>query len=188
MCDVPNPIWENMQPAHVGASVSFGDTQQPSDRTGCRVVTHGLLSRSEDRTHTEDSALARWVADPANTAWMESKQPTSEWGRGGGCHIPVRTTPGGGTRLPDEPRAQYWGSELWLACVHRPRCGQLRSPGFTPHVPARRALAAAASARSPRFCRTASDSAPGALTPALPQQRSLCPVSPAPPHGAAAAH
>ena len=23
--------------------------------------------------HKEDSALARWVADPANTAWMESK-------------------------------------------------------------------------------------------------------------------
>uniref|UniRef100_A0A8C4LM83 Rho guanine nucleotide exchange factor 10 n=1 Tax=Equus asinus asinus TaxID=83772 RepID=A0A8C4LM83_EQUAS len=26
----------------------------------------------EDRGHKEDSALARWVADPANTAWMES--------------------------------------------------------------------------------------------------------------------
>ncbi|KAM5311299.1 rho guanine nucleotide exchange factor 10 isoform 4-T8 [Glossophaga mutica] len=29
---------------------------------------------SEDRAHAEDSALARWVADPANTAWMENPE------------------------------------------------------------------------------------------------------------------
>ncbi|XP_066091351.1 rho guanine nucleotide exchange factor 10 isoform X2 [Saccopteryx bilineata] len=29
---------------------------------------------SEDRVHAEDSALARWAADPANTAWMENPE------------------------------------------------------------------------------------------------------------------
>lgn len=28
---------------------------------------------SEDPALKEDSALARWAADPANTAWMESE-------------------------------------------------------------------------------------------------------------------
>ncbi|KAF6083699.1 Rho guanine nucleotide exchange factor 10 [Phyllostomus discolor] len=31
-------------------------------------------ANSEDRAHAEDSALARWVADPANTAWMENPE------------------------------------------------------------------------------------------------------------------
>lgn len=31
-------------------------------------------ANSEDRVHAEDSALARWVADPANTAWMENPE------------------------------------------------------------------------------------------------------------------
>lgn len=38
------------------------------------MVICRLLSCSEDRVHAEDSALARWVADPANTTWMDSKQ------------------------------------------------------------------------------------------------------------------
>ena len=32
-----------------------------------------VCSLSEDPDQKEDSALARWVADPANTAWMESE-------------------------------------------------------------------------------------------------------------------
>ena len=32
-----------------------------------------MCSLSEDPEQKEDSALARWVADPANTAWMESE-------------------------------------------------------------------------------------------------------------------
>ncbi|XP_068388045.1 rho guanine nucleotide exchange factor 10 isoform X2 [Eschrichtius robustus] len=31
-------------------------------------------TNSEDPAHKEDSALARWVADPANTAWMENPE------------------------------------------------------------------------------------------------------------------
>ena len=32
-----------------------------------------MFSPSDERAPKEDSALARWAADPANTAWMESK-------------------------------------------------------------------------------------------------------------------
>ncbi|XP_073075341.1 rho guanine nucleotide exchange factor 10 isoform X2 [Manis javanica] len=39
------------------------------DPVGSEAPAH-----SEDGVHEEDSALARWVADPANTAWMENPE------------------------------------------------------------------------------------------------------------------
>uniref|UniRef100_A0A8C8Z4A5 Rho guanine nucleotide exchange factor 10 n=1 Tax=Prolemur simus TaxID=1328070 RepID=A0A8C8Z4A5_PROSS len=39
-----------------------------------RVLTSSLFSLSEDRAAQDGSALARWVADPANTAWMENPE------------------------------------------------------------------------------------------------------------------
>ncbi|KAK2509395.1 hypothetical protein MC885_016317 [Smutsia gigantea] len=41
----------------------------PRDPVGSEAPAH-----SEDGVHEEDSALARWVADPANTAWMENPE------------------------------------------------------------------------------------------------------------------
>lgn len=32
-----------------------------------------FFSSEDNQTKREDDALAKWVADPANTAWMESK-------------------------------------------------------------------------------------------------------------------
>lgn len=34
---------------------------------------HDVFISSGDQGSQEGSALARWVADPANTAWMESR-------------------------------------------------------------------------------------------------------------------
>lgn len=98
--DVCDSLWGHTQPAGVGVSVSSGDTQQPGEGEGGRVVKDGVLSRSEDRAHAEDSALARWAADPANTAWMESKQPTRRGGGGAASRSPMSLVPGVGAQSP----------------------------------------------------------------------------------------
>lgn len=71
----------NVPLAHVVAPGYVGDTRQ---REGWSVVTYRLLPCSEDRVRAEDSPLARWVADPANTAWMDSKLPARQ-----GCPRPT---------------------------------------------------------------------------------------------------
>ncbi|XP_008567828.1 PREDICTED: rho guanine nucleotide exchange factor 10-like [Galeopterus variegatus] len=40
----------------------------------CNSLSSEDPPNSEDQVNKEDSALARWVADPANTAWMENPE------------------------------------------------------------------------------------------------------------------
>lgn len=60
-----NSTWESAQSAR---TVTFQSLEGFST-SWCS----GVFSLSEGPVHKEDSALARWVADPANTAWMESE-------------------------------------------------------------------------------------------------------------------
>ncbi|XP_069903340.1 rho guanine nucleotide exchange factor 10 isoform X2 [Oryctolagus cuniculus] len=45
----------------------------PEDRP-CNSLSSEDPPNSDDQVNKEDSALARWVADPANTAWMENPE------------------------------------------------------------------------------------------------------------------
>ncbi|XP_057553187.1 rho guanine nucleotide exchange factor 10 isoform X4 [Hippopotamus amphibius kiboko] len=55
-------------------------------------------TNSDDPVHKEDSALARWAADPANTAWMENAEARE--GRQGGHEGRPGEDQGGGEARP----------------------------------------------------------------------------------------
>ncbi|XP_070108925.1 rho guanine nucleotide exchange factor 10 isoform X13 [Equus caballus] len=50
------------------------ETQEVAEDSQFNSLSSEDPPNSEDRGHKEDSALARWVADPANTAWMENPE------------------------------------------------------------------------------------------------------------------
>ncbi|XP_058380867.1 rho guanine nucleotide exchange factor 10 isoform X3 [Diceros bicornis minor] len=50
------------------------ETQEAAEDSQFNSLSSEDPPNSEDRVHKEDSALARWVADPANTAWMENPE------------------------------------------------------------------------------------------------------------------
>uniref|UniRef100_A0A8C2RUY0 Rho guanine nucleotide exchange factor 10 n=1 Tax=Capra hircus TaxID=9925 RepID=A0A8C2RUY0_CAPHI len=50
------------------------ETQEAAEDSQLNSLSSEDPANSEDPDQKEDSALARWVADPANTAWMESDQ------------------------------------------------------------------------------------------------------------------
>ncbi|XP_028906767.1 rho guanine nucleotide exchange factor 10 isoform X1 [Ornithorhynchus anatinus] len=51
-----------------------GGTQEVTEDGHCNYLNSDDPQNSEDRVNKEDSALAKWVADPANTAWMENPE------------------------------------------------------------------------------------------------------------------
>ncbi|XP_028337157.1 rho guanine nucleotide exchange factor 10 isoform X1 [Physeter macrocephalus] len=50
------------------------ETQEGTEDSQLNSLSSEDPTNSEDPVHKEDSALARWVADPANTAWMENPE------------------------------------------------------------------------------------------------------------------
>ncbi|KAM7111538.1 rho guanine nucleotide exchange factor 10-like isoform 4-T4 [Molossus nigricans] len=50
------------------------ETLDAAEDGRCASLSSEDPANSEDRVHAEDSALARWVADPANTAWMDNPE------------------------------------------------------------------------------------------------------------------
>ncbi|XP_059765789.1 rho guanine nucleotide exchange factor 10 isoform X2 [Balaenoptera ricei] len=50
------------------------ETQEGTEDSQLDSLSSEDPTNSEDPAHKEDSALARWVADPANTAWMENPE------------------------------------------------------------------------------------------------------------------
>ncbi|XP_036694720.1 rho guanine nucleotide exchange factor 10 isoform X5 [Balaenoptera musculus] len=50
------------------------ETQEGTEDSQLDSLSSEDATNSEDPAHKEDSALARWVADPANTAWMENPE------------------------------------------------------------------------------------------------------------------
>lgn len=75
------------------------------------IVTRGssvLCSHSGDPACTGDSALAHWAADPANTAWMDSKHPAPREPPARGWPSPCPA------RGADGPRARPQASDLWF--------------------------------------------------------------------------
>ncbi|KAB0350825.1 hypothetical protein FD754_015682 [Muntiacus muntjak] len=58
-------------------SVNFpllAETQEAAEDSQLNSLSSEDPANSEDPDQKEDSALARWVADPANTAWMENPE------------------------------------------------------------------------------------------------------------------
>ncbi|XP_072620028.1 rho guanine nucleotide exchange factor 10 isoform X5 [Vulpes vulpes] len=55
-------------------SLDEEETQEVAQDSQFNSLSSEDPANSEDRVHKEDSALARWVADPANTAWMENPE------------------------------------------------------------------------------------------------------------------
>ncbi|XP_037668590.1 rho guanine nucleotide exchange factor 10 isoform X3 [Choloepus didactylus] len=51
-----------------------GETQEVAEDSQFNSLSSEDPPNSEDQVNKEDSALARWVADPANTAWMENPE------------------------------------------------------------------------------------------------------------------
>ncbi|XP_035966608.2 rho guanine nucleotide exchange factor 10 isoform X3 [Halichoerus grypus] len=56
------------------ASLHGEETQEVTEDGQFNSLSSEDPMNSDDRVHKEDSALARWVADPANTAWMENPE------------------------------------------------------------------------------------------------------------------
>ncbi|XP_059941722.1 rho guanine nucleotide exchange factor 10 isoform X2 [Mesoplodon densirostris] len=50
------------------------ETQEGTEDSQLNSLSSEDPTNSEGPVHKEDSALARWVADPANTAWMENPE------------------------------------------------------------------------------------------------------------------
>ncbi|XP_021565204.1 rho guanine nucleotide exchange factor 10 isoform X3 [Carlito syrichta] len=55
-------------------SVDEEETPEVTEERQFNSLSSEDPPNSEDQVHKEDSALARWVADPANTAWMENPE------------------------------------------------------------------------------------------------------------------
>ncbi|XP_070454526.1 rho guanine nucleotide exchange factor 10 isoform X20 [Equus przewalskii] len=60
--------------ANARADTGSAETQEVAEDSQFNSLSSEDPPNSEDRGHKEDSALARWVADPANTAWMENPE------------------------------------------------------------------------------------------------------------------
>uniref|UniRef100_A0A8C7BET0 Rho guanine nucleotide exchange factor 10 n=1 Tax=Neovison vison TaxID=452646 RepID=A0A8C7BET0_NEOVI len=63
-----SPVAVRAVPAHEE------ETQEAAEDSPFTSLRSEDPASSDDRAHKEDSALARWVADPANTAWMENPE------------------------------------------------------------------------------------------------------------------
>ncbi|ELV13214.1 Rho guanine nucleotide exchange factor 10 [Tupaia chinensis] len=55
-------------------SVDEGETPEVTEEHQFNSLSSEEPPNSEDQVSKEDSALARWVADPANTAWMDNPE------------------------------------------------------------------------------------------------------------------
>lgn len=109
------------------------------------IVTRGssvLCSHSGDPACTGDSALAHWAADPANTAWMDSKHPAPREPPARGWPSPCPA------RGADGPRARPQASDLWFfpealtrvaitvaSVLGSPSGPSSRAPGSCPLLP-----------------------------------------------------
>ncbi|XP_045667156.1 rho guanine nucleotide exchange factor 10 isoform X2 [Ursus americanus] len=73
-CNLPLLLPAYSSPVVVrAASLDEEETQEVED-SQVNSLSSEDPTNSDDRVHKEDSALARWVADPANTAWMENPE------------------------------------------------------------------------------------------------------------------
>ncbi|KAF3825619.1 hypothetical protein GH733_005601, partial [Mirounga leonina] len=73
-CNLPLllPAYSSPVVTHA-ASLHGEETQEVTEDGQFNSLSSEDPMNSDDRVHKEDSALARWVADPANTAWMENE-------------------------------------------------------------------------------------------------------------------
>ncbi|XP_006749090.2 rho guanine nucleotide exchange factor 10-like, partial [Leptonychotes weddellii] len=76
-CNLPLllPAYSSPVVTHA-ASLHGEETQEVTEDGQFNSLSSEDPMNSDDRVHKEDSVLARWVADPANTAWMESRYRT----------------------------------------------------------------------------------------------------------------
>nr|XP_045735531.1 rho guanine nucleotide exchange factor 10 isoform X1 [Mirounga angustirostris]XP_054364522.1 rho guanine nucleotide exchange factor 10 isoform X1 [Mirounga angustirostris]XP_054364523.1 rho guanine nucleotide exchange factor 10 isoform X1 [Mirounga angustirostris] len=74
-CNLPLllPAYSSPVVTHA-ASLHGEETQEVTEDGQFNSLSSEDPMNSDDRVHKEDSALARWVADPANTAWMENPE------------------------------------------------------------------------------------------------------------------
>ncbi|XP_070454500.1 rho guanine nucleotide exchange factor 10 isoform X9 [Equus przewalskii] len=74
-CSLPLLLPAYSSPVIIRAtSLDEEETQEVAEDSQFNSLSSEDPPNSEDRGHKEDSALARWVADPANTAWMENPE------------------------------------------------------------------------------------------------------------------
>ncbi|XP_077704640.1 rho guanine nucleotide exchange factor 10 isoform X1 [Canis aureus] len=74
-CNLPLLLPAYSNPVVIRApSLDEEETQEVAQDSQFNSLSSEDPANSEDRVHKEDSALARWVADPANTAWMENPE------------------------------------------------------------------------------------------------------------------
>ncbi|XP_027454536.2 rho guanine nucleotide exchange factor 10 isoform X3 [Zalophus californianus] len=74
-CNLPLLLPAYSSPVVIRATSLHGEeTQEVTEDGQFNSLSSEDPTNSDDRVHKEDSALARWVADPANTAWMENPE------------------------------------------------------------------------------------------------------------------